>query len=143
MSRCLLPITNNENNYYLILNMDFDQYDFDKIIMEKIIPLIKEKKRNSLSTRKMNEENLDYIRYKFHDKDSEFYSWKYEILRDNDKSLILRLDINVLQKDIEQLITELYERHLYISLLLICSDEIANEDLVIGITEAELDKAIF
>jgi hypothetical protein len=98
--------------------------------------------RNSLS-RKMNEENLDYIKYKFHDKDSEFYSWKYEILRDNDKSLILRLDINLLQKDIEQLITELYERHLYISLLLICSDEIANEDLVIGITEAELDKAIF
>jgi hypothetical protein len=91
----------------------------------------------------MNEENLDYIRYKFHDKDSEFYSWRYEILRDNDKSLILRLDINVLQKDIEQLITELYERHLYISLLLICSNEIANEDLVIGITEAELDKAIF
>ena len=91
----------------------------------------------------MNKENLDYLKYKFHDKDSEFYSWKYEIIRDNDKSILLRLDINVLQKDIEQLITELYERHLYISLLLICSDEIANEDLVIGITEAELDKAIF
>ncbi|MDF2737562.1 MAG: hypothetical protein K0S93_1419 [Nitrososphaeraceae archaeon] len=41
MSRCLIPI--NEN-YYLILTMDFDQYNFDKIIMEKIIPLIKEKK---------------------------------------------------------------------------------------------------
>ena len=40
LSRCLIPI--NEN-YYLILNMDFDQYDFDKIITEKIIPLIKEK----------------------------------------------------------------------------------------------------
>ena len=40
MSRCLIPI--NEN-YYLILTMDFDQYNFDKIIMEKIIPLIKEK----------------------------------------------------------------------------------------------------
>jgi hypothetical protein len=40
MSRCLIPI--NEN-YYLILNMDFDQYDFNKIIIEKIIPLIKEK----------------------------------------------------------------------------------------------------
>ena len=39
MSRCLIPI--NEN-YYLILNMDFDQYDFDKIITEKIIPLIKQ-----------------------------------------------------------------------------------------------------
>ena len=88
----------------------------------------------------MNKENLDYIKYKFHDKDSEFYSWDYEILRDNDKSLILRLDIKLLQKDIEQLITELYERHLYISLLLIGSDEIANEYLIIGITEAELDK---
>ncbi|MGI9010593.1 MAG: hypothetical protein ACR2F1_05340 [Nitrososphaeraceae archaeon] len=40
LSRCLIPI--NEN-YYLILTIDFDQYDFDKIIMEKIIPLIKEK----------------------------------------------------------------------------------------------------
>ena len=44
MSRCLIPITNNKNNYYLILNMDFDENHFDKIIMEKIIPLIKEKK---------------------------------------------------------------------------------------------------
>ena len=59
------------------------------------------------------------------------------------QSIILRLDIKVLQKDIEQLITELFERHLYISLLLIDSDEIANEYLVIGITEAELDKTIF
>jgi hypothetical protein len=91
----------------------------------------------------MIKENLDYIKYKFHDKDSKFYSSKYEILRDNDKSIILRLDIEILQKDIEQLITELYERHLYISLLLIDSDEIDNEYLVIGITEAELDKAIF
>jgi hypothetical protein len=41
MSRCLIPI--NEN-YYLILTMDFDQYNFDKIIMEKIIPLINEEK---------------------------------------------------------------------------------------------------
>jgi muramidase (phage lysozyme) len=40
LSRCLIPI--NEN-YYLILSMDFDRYDFDKIITEKIIPLIKEK----------------------------------------------------------------------------------------------------
>ena len=41
LSRSLIPI--NENYYYLILTMDFDQYDFDKIITEKIIPLIKEK----------------------------------------------------------------------------------------------------
>ena len=41
MSRCLIPI--NEN-YYLILTMDFDQYDFDKIITEKIIPLIQQEK---------------------------------------------------------------------------------------------------
>ena len=44
MSRCLIPI--NENYYYLILTLDFDQYDFDKIIKEKIIPLIKENKGN-------------------------------------------------------------------------------------------------
>ena len=43
MSRCLIPI--NEN-YYLILNMDFDQYNFDKIIMDTIIPLIKQDKEN-------------------------------------------------------------------------------------------------
>ena len=41
MSRCLIPIN---NNYYLILTLDFDQYDFDKIITEKIIPLIKQEK---------------------------------------------------------------------------------------------------
>ena len=40
LSRCLIPI--NEN-FYLLFTMDFDQYNFDKIIMEKIIPLIKEK----------------------------------------------------------------------------------------------------
>jgi hypothetical protein len=46
MSRCLIPITNNENTpyYYLILTIDFDQYDFDKIITEKIIPLITQEK---------------------------------------------------------------------------------------------------
>ena len=41
MSRCLIPI---KNYYYLILTMDFDQYYFDKIITEKIIPLIKQEK---------------------------------------------------------------------------------------------------
>ena len=46
LSRCLIPI--NEN-YYLILTMDFDQYNFDKIIMEKIIPLIKQGKEKFLS----------------------------------------------------------------------------------------------
>ena len=29
----------------------------------------------------MNKENLDYIKHKFHIKNSEFYSWEYEILR--------------------------------------------------------------
>jgi len=42
MSRCLIPI--NDNYYYLILTLDFDQYDFNKIIMEKIIPLIQQEK---------------------------------------------------------------------------------------------------
>jgi hypothetical protein len=41
MSSCLIPI--NEN-YYLVFTMDFDQYDFDKIITEKIILLIKQEK---------------------------------------------------------------------------------------------------
>ena len=41
MSRCLIPIN---NYYYLILTLDFDQYDFDKTITEKIIPLIKQEK---------------------------------------------------------------------------------------------------
>ena len=45
MSRCLIPI--NEN-YYLIFTMDFDQYDFDKIIMEKIIPFINQEKEKFL-----------------------------------------------------------------------------------------------
>ena len=49
MSRCLIPI-NNENYYYLILNMDFDQYDFNKIITEKIIPLIKQEKEEFKQT---------------------------------------------------------------------------------------------
>ncbi len=40
LNRSTIPI--NEN-YYLLLTMDFDEYNFDKIIMEKIIPLIKEK----------------------------------------------------------------------------------------------------
>ena len=48
MSRCLIPI--NEN-YYLLLTMDFDQYDFDKIIIDKVIPLIKEKKREFLNSK--------------------------------------------------------------------------------------------
>ena len=45
MSRCLIPI--NEN-YYLLFTIDFDQYNFDKIIMEKIIPLIKQEKEKFL-----------------------------------------------------------------------------------------------
>ena len=45
MSRCLIPI--NEN-YYLIFTMDFDQYNFDKLIMENIIPLIHKEKEKFL-----------------------------------------------------------------------------------------------
>jgi hypothetical protein len=47
LSRCVIPI-NNKENFYLILTMDFDQYDFDKIIMEKIIPFIKQEKEKFL-----------------------------------------------------------------------------------------------
>ena len=52
MSRCLIPISNNKNNYYLILNMDFDKNNFDKIIMETIIPLIKQEKKKFVINKK-------------------------------------------------------------------------------------------
>ena len=45
MSRCLIPI--NEN-YYLIFTMDFEESNFDKLIMEKIIPLIKQEEEKFL-----------------------------------------------------------------------------------------------
>ncbi|MGZ5510672.1 MAG: hypothetical protein ACXWFC_09390 [Nitrososphaeraceae archaeon] len=48
LSRSIIPI--NEN-YYLILTMDFEKYNFDKIIMDKIIPVIKEKKEEFLIKR--------------------------------------------------------------------------------------------
>jgi hypothetical protein len=41
LSRSTIPI--NEN-YYLLLTIDFEENNFDKIIMEKIIPLIKEER---------------------------------------------------------------------------------------------------
>jgi hypothetical protein len=41
VSRCLIPI--NEN-FYLLLTIDFEENNFNKIIMEKIIPFIKQEK---------------------------------------------------------------------------------------------------
>ena len=41
MSRCLIPVN---NYYYLILTIDFEENNFDKIIIEKIIPFIKQEK---------------------------------------------------------------------------------------------------
>ncbi|HEX2407172.1 MAG TPA: hypothetical protein VHJ38_08175 [Nitrososphaeraceae archaeon] len=41
LSRFIIPI--NEN-YYLLLNIDFEENNFDIIIMEKILPLVKEEK---------------------------------------------------------------------------------------------------
>ncbi|HEX2406360.1 MAG TPA: hypothetical protein VHJ38_04040 [Nitrososphaeraceae archaeon] len=41
LNRSTIPI--NEN-YYLLLTMDFEENNSDKIIMEKIIPLIKKEK---------------------------------------------------------------------------------------------------
>ena len=49
MSRCLIPI--NEN-YYLIFTMDFEESNFDKIIMEKIIPLIKQEEEKFVINKK-------------------------------------------------------------------------------------------
>ena len=44
LTRSTIPI--NEN-YYLLLTIDFEENNFDKIIMEKIIPLIKKEKEES------------------------------------------------------------------------------------------------
>ena len=41
LTRSIIPV--NEN-YYLLLTIDFEENNFDKIIMEKIIPLVKEEK---------------------------------------------------------------------------------------------------
>ena len=49
MSRCLIPI--NEN-YYLIFTMEFEENNFDKIIIEKIIPLINQEKEKFTITTK-------------------------------------------------------------------------------------------
>ena len=49
MSRCLIPI--NEN-YYLIFTMDFEESNFDKIIMDKIIPLIQREKEKFVINKK-------------------------------------------------------------------------------------------
>ena len=35
MNRCLIPINFEHHQYYLILNMDFEENNFDKIIIEK------------------------------------------------------------------------------------------------------------
>jgi hypothetical protein len=42
LSRCIIPI--NER-YYLLFTMDFEENNFDNIIMEKIIPLIKKEEK--------------------------------------------------------------------------------------------------
>ena len=44
LTRSIIPI--NES-YYLFLTIDFEENNFDEIIMEKILPLIKKEKRNS------------------------------------------------------------------------------------------------
>jgi len=41
LNRCIIPI--NEW-YYLLFSMDFEENNFNNIIMEKIIPLIKKEK---------------------------------------------------------------------------------------------------
>jgi hypothetical protein len=43
LSRSIIPI--NEN-YYLLLNIDFEEKNINNTVMEKIIPLIKKEKEN-------------------------------------------------------------------------------------------------
>ncbi len=49
MSICIIPI--NEK-YYLLFTMDFEENNFDKIIMEKIVPLIKKEKEKFVINKK-------------------------------------------------------------------------------------------
>jgi hypothetical protein len=49
MSRCIIPI--NEI-YYLFFAMDLEENNFDQIIMERIIPLIKEEKDKFIINKK-------------------------------------------------------------------------------------------
>jgi hypothetical protein len=41
LSRFIIPIS---ENYYLLLHVDFEENNFDKIIMGKILPLVKDEK---------------------------------------------------------------------------------------------------
>ena len=46
LSRCIIPIN---DSYYLLLTMDFEENDFDKITIEKVIPpFINKEKENFL-----------------------------------------------------------------------------------------------
>ena len=46
LSRCIIPIN---DRYYLLLTMDFEENDFDKITIEKVIPpFINKEKENFL-----------------------------------------------------------------------------------------------
>ena len=47
MKTCTSTISINEN-YYLLLTIDFEENNFNKIIMEKIIPLIKEERKKEI-----------------------------------------------------------------------------------------------
>jgi hypothetical protein len=57
LSRFIIPI--NEN-YYLLLNIDFEENNFDNIIMEKIIPLVKEEKEKfAIKERKIKSQSQE------------------------------------------------------------------------------------
>ncbi len=45
LSRCIIPV---DEKYYVFLAMDFEEYNFDKIIMEKIIPFVEKEKERFL-----------------------------------------------------------------------------------------------
>ena len=40
--RAIIPITNN--NYYLLISVDFEETDFDRIIMKEINPFLESQK---------------------------------------------------------------------------------------------------
>jgi hypothetical protein len=88
----------------------------------------------------MKQEYKHLLKYIFHSKDHEghepdYYSWKFEYLNEEDKSIGLRLDENITDMPLHDLISNLMEWGLMITKLVITGDEFDNEWLHMEITE--------
>jgi hypothetical protein len=88
----------------------------------------------------MNKEYKDFINQVFHRKDHDmyepdYYSWRYEIVKEENDVIALRLDTKLLDKPLHDLVTNLMEWGLMITKLVIASDRFDDEWLYIEIAE--------